>query len=56
MINGQNLGNVSVYNALGQVIFETFATDELNINTSNYQNGVYFIKIGDKTEKFVVTH
>ena len=56
MINGENLGNISVYNALGQVIFDTFATDDLNINTSDYQNGVYFVKIGNKVEKFVVTH
>ena len=56
MIRGENLGNISIYNALGQVIFDTFATGELNINTSNYQNGIYFIKIGNKIEKFVVTH
>ena len=56
MINGENLGNISVYNALGQVIFDTFCTDDLNINTSDYQNGVYFVKIGNKVEKFVVTH
>ena len=56
MIEGKNLGNVSVYNALGQVIFDTFATDDLNINTADYQNGVYFVKIGNKVEKFVVTH
>ena len=56
MIRGENLGNVGVYNALGQVIFEDFATDELNVNTSNYENGVYFVKIGNKIEKFVVTH
>lgn len=56
MISGQNLGNVSVYNALGQVIFKTFGTDEININTSNYQNGIYFVKVGNKIENFVVNH
>ena len=54
MIDGQNLGNVSVYNALGQIIFEIFATDGLKINTSTFENGIYFVKIGGKMQKFVV--
>ncbi len=55
-INGENLGNVSIFNAYGQKIAEYVASDELNIATSNYENGVYFMKIGDKTQRFVVTH
>ncbi|MBP5642979.1 MAG: T9SS type A sorting domain-containing protein [Bacteroidales bacterium] len=55
-ISGNNLGNISIFNTLGQVIFEGFATDDLNINTSDFENGVYFVKVGDKTQKFVVTH
>ena len=56
MIEGKNLGNISVYNALGQVIFDTFCTDDLIINTADYPNGIYFVKIGNKVEKFVVNH
>lgn len=55
-ISGENLENVSVFNAFGQKIAEYVATDELNVNTSNYENGVYFVKIGGKTQRFVVTH
>ena len=55
-INSENLGNVSIFNAFGQKIAEYVASDELNIATSNYENGVYFVKIGDKTQRFVVTH
>ena len=55
-INGENLGNVMVYNALGQKIAEYFADSELNIATSDFENGVYFVKIGETTRKFVVTH
>ena len=55
-INGQNLGVVSVYNALGQMIEEFTADDEAVITTSEYENGVYFVKIGEKIERFVVTH
>lgn len=55
-INSENLGNVSIFNAFGQKIAEYVASDELNIATSNYENGVYFVKVGDKTQRFVVTH
>lgn len=55
-ISGENLGNVSIFNAYGQKIAEYVASDELNIVTSDYENGVYFVKIGDKTQRFVVTH
>lgn len=55
-INGENLGNVMIYNAMGQKVAEFVAGDELNIATSDFENGVYFMKIGDKTQRFVVTH
>jgi thiol-disulfide isomerase/thioredoxin len=57
-INGENLSNVMIFNAMGQKIgeFEINNGKELNINTSNYENGVYFVKIGGKTQRFVVTH
>ncbi|MBO7074715.1 MAG: T9SS type A sorting domain-containing protein [Bacteroidales bacterium] len=57
-INGENLDNVMIFNVMGQKIeeFEINTGKELNINTSNYENGVYFVKVGKKTQKFVVTH
>lgn len=57
-IGGNNLDNIVIFNAVGQKVDEFEANDikELNINTSNYQDGVYFVKIGNKTQKFVVTH
>lgn len=55
-INGENLANVIVYNALGQKVAEYYADDELNIATSSFENGIYFVKVGDKTQRFVVTH
>ena len=56
-LKGESLGTVSVYNALGQKMDE-FATEssELTINTAQYQSGVYFIKVNEKTLRFVVTH
>lgn len=56
-ISGENLDNVMIFNAVGQKIAEfEVNNNELNVNTSNYENGVYFVKIGKKTQKFVVTH
>ncbi len=55
-IFGENLGNVSIYNVFGQKIEEFEAHDELNVATSNFEDGVYFVKVGAKTQKFVVRH
>ena len=56
-LSGENLGTVRVYNALGQMVDEFEANgSELRINTTNYENGVYFIKSDENTLKFVVKH
>ena len=56
-LNGESLGTVRVYNALGQMVDEFEANgSELRINTTNYENGVYFVKADEKTLKFVVKH
>ena len=56
-INCENNDNVMIFNAIGQKIAEIeTGNNELNINTTDYENGVYFVKIGDKTQRFVVTH
>ena len=56
-LKGENLGTVRVYNALGQKVDEFEANgDELRINTTGYENGVYFVKTDEKAMKFVVKH
>lgn len=56
-LKGENLGTVRVYNTLGQKVGEFEANgDEININTSGYENGVYFVKTNEQTMKFVVKH
>ena len=56
-LSGEDLGTVCVYNALGQKVDEFEANgSELRINTSGYENGVYFVKASEKTMKFVVRH
>lgn len=57
-VKGENLGKVSVFNALGQLV-ETFYTEEntLRIPTAHYPDGVYLL-ITNQQEKrrFVVSH
>ena len=56
-LNGENLGTVRVFNVLGQKVDEFEANgDELNINTTSYENGVYVVKAGEQTLRFVVKH
>jgi len=55
-VSGERLGNIIIYNALGQKV-EEFFTDEnkLNISTTQYPGGIYFIKTSQgKTQRFVV--
>ena len=56
-LNGENLGTVRIYNALGQKVDEFEANGrELRINTVEYPSGVYFVKTDETTLKFVVKH
>ena len=56
-LKGECLGTVRVFNAIGQKVDEFEANgNELRINTTGYDNGVYFIKSDENTLKFVVKH
>ena len=56
-LSGENLGTVRVYNALGQQVDEFEANgSELRINTTGYENGMYFVKTDETTLRFVVRH
>lgn len=56
-LNGESLGTVCVYNALGQKVDEIEASgNELHINTVGYESGIYFVKTDDKTMKFILNH
>ena len=56
-LKGESLGTVRVYNALGQKVDEFEANgSELRINTAGYESGVYVVKAGETTLRFVVRH
>lgn len=57
-ISGEKINTVSVFNTLGQMV-DSFATDgtEFVLATSNYDNGIYFVKVNDSAAvRFVVAH
>ena len=56
-LKGENLGMVRVFNVLGQKVDEFEANgSEFHINTTSYENGIYFVKTGELTLRFVVKH
>ena len=57
-ITGQNLGHISVYNALGQMVEEVVAeATETKIATAHYPNGMYFVRTANgETQRFVIAH
>ena len=57
-LKGENLGTVSLYNALGQKL-ETFFPEgsQMVIPTAKYQNGVYILRTSNgMTQHFVIAH
>ncbi len=50
------ISDIKIYNALGKLVFEKNCNkvSNIKINTSNFEAGVYFIKINDRIRKLVV--
>lgn len=44
---------VDVFNALGQHVISVEAQDEVNVDTSEWDRGVYFVRINGLTEKII---
>lgn len=58
-INCKNSNNnqVLIYNITGQVVYNNmFNTSQFKINTSDFKEGIYFIKISNKIQKLIVKH
>ena len=56
-LKGESLGTVRVFNVMGQQVEEFEANgSELRINTASYEDGLYVVKTGEQTLRFVVKH
>ena len=57
-LQGDNLGEVSLYNVVGQKV-DTFIAEEseLIIPTAKYQEGIYFVRTSSgMTQRLVIVH
>jgi LEA14-like dessication related protein len=52
----ENILAVVVCNSLGEVVYTGNMKNILEINTSTFSQGIYFISIANQTLKLVVTH
>jgi hypothetical protein len=48
--------NFIVTNTLGQELLSGFVNTETLINTSGLSAGIYFLRIGAQTQRFVINH
>ncbi|MBP5782809.1 MAG: T9SS type A sorting domain-containing protein, partial [Bacteroidales bacterium] len=60
-IQAEGINEVSVYNSLGQKVYDfKGTTDILDINTTDFESGIYMIEIksvkGMTIDRFVVMH
>lgn len=57
-ITGENLGTISIYNTLGQLVEETTTeSKETKIATAHYPNGIYFVRTAHgETKRFIIAH
>ena len=57
VVNGLSKGaEVSLYDATGKVVYKTKAdATSVNITTSSFSNGIYLVKVGDKTSKLIIS-
>ena len=45
-IEGENIVNVEIYNAVGQIVeVINVNSDNVQVNTENYNNGIYFVRV-----------
>ncbi|MBX7154363.1 MAG: T9SS type A sorting domain-containing protein [Bacteriodetes bacterium] len=56
LISGFNSGECIVYDILGKIVYQCTFNTTVVLNTSQFQSGIYFCKIGDKVTPFVVQH
>jgi hypothetical protein len=54
--SGKGQEGLVVYNTLGEEIYKTHFTKEINVNTSGWEPGIYFVRTQNSTKKLIVTH
>ena len=45
-VKAENISNVKIYNAIGQIVFEQAVDgNEMTINTNGFESGVYMLRV-----------
>ena len=56
-VEAEGFSTIEMVNVLGQVVYSANATSNMQINVSNLDNGVYFVRLnganGTTTQKFI---
>ena len=56
-VNAEGYNTLEIVNLLGQTVYTANATSNMQINVSNLNNGVYFVRMngenGTATQKFI---
>ena len=53
-ITSEGEQSVTIYNVVGQRIFEGYCDGELQIDMKRFGSGVYAVKVGNETQRVVV--
>lgn len=55
--SSNNLSTVNIYNVIGNLIYSnSFNNSNISIDTSNWNNGVYILKMNNSTSKIIIQH
>ncbi len=54
LLNSTKNTDLSVFNALGQVIYKATIQAEMRMDTQNWQSGLYLFKVGNITKKVII--
>ena len=58
ILNINNIGKdakIMMINSLGQIVYNTIASDNIKINTENLTEGVYFVRVNAQVSKVIIS-
>ncbi len=52
----ENTLPIKIYNVLGNLIYTNLLLNDLQINTTAFSNGIYVVKVANKSAKLIINH
>lgn len=50
----EGVGEINIFNSFGQLVYRKANNNITTVDVSNFEKGIYFIKVGDILKKLVV--